>query len=86
MEKKGDVHKHVAFLLCTLPFWMVWSEFDLTFSPKRKKTEKSFKKVLTRQGVSDIISRLSARRTAVWSLKIEQQREKYKAKALDTEM
>ena len=43
------------------------------------------KKVLTKGRVSDIISRLSARR-AVWSLKIEQQREKYKARALDTEM
>ena len=52
----------------------------MLFLPKVKKAKKYFKKVLTRKRVSDIISRLSAKRTAVWSLKIEQQREKYKAK------
>jgi hypothetical protein len=61
MEKKGDVHRHVAFLLCTLPFWMAWSEFGLTFSPKRKKTKKYFKKCLTKTKSGDIISRLSRR-------------------------
>jgi hypothetical protein len=44
-----------------------------------KKLKKISKKVLTNEKVGDIISRLSRKTAAIRSLKIEQQREKYKA-------
>ena len=78
------MHKHTASLLCTLPHERFFSRAALTIFTKDKKMKKTFKKCLTKMERGDIISRLSARR-AVWSLKIEQQREKYKARALDTE-
>ena len=93
IQAEGDMHKHVAFLLFILLFARVLAMLKLTFSPKAKKTKKYFKKRLTKVWSGDIISMLSARGqqdTSAWhlvrSLKIEQQREKYKAKSFYTEM
>ena len=57
----------------------------MIISTNRKKSKKTFKKVLTKGRVCDIICKLSPRATDKRSLKIEQQEIKYKAKKASTE-
>ena len=57
----------------------------MSISTNRKKSKKTFKKVLTKGERCDIICKLSPRATDKRSLKIEQQEIKYKAKKASTE-